>query len=80
VANSNSECYQSRITVNSSFLLIAATYSFRYVMTRWNKLSPEESKQYEYIPEGDYDFDTKALRLVARSGGKFVFRQLFRAE
>jgi hypothetical protein len=59
---------------------LPAIYSFRYVMTRWNELSPEESKQYEYILEGYYDFDTEALRLVARSGGKFVFRQLFRAE
>jgi hypothetical protein len=49
-------------------------------MTAWDELSPEESKQYEYIPEGYYDFDTKALRLVARSRGKFVFRQLSRAE
>jgi hypothetical protein len=49
-------------------------------MIRWNELSPQESKQYEYIPEGYYDFDTKALRLVPRSGGKYVFRQLFRTE
>jgi hypothetical protein len=33
------------------------------------------------LPE-DYcdDFDTKALRLVARSEGKFVYRQLVPAE
>jgi hypothetical protein len=36
------------------------------MITRWNELNPE----------GYYDFDTKALRLAARSGGKFVFGQL----
>jgi hypothetical protein len=30
--------------------------------------------------ENYYDFDTKALRLVARSEGKFVYRQLVPAE
>jgi hypothetical protein len=50
-------------------------------MTAWNELSNEETQEYEYIPEGYYDFDTKKLRLVARRfGGKFVFRQLIRAE
>ncbi|MDQ4014052.1 MAG: hypothetical protein M3146_10065 [Thermoproteota archaeon] len=49
-------------------------------MTAWDELSSEESKKYEYRPEGYYDFDTKALRLVARSRGKFVFRQLSCAE
>jgi hypothetical protein len=49
-------------------------------MTAWDELPPEESKQYEYIPEGYYDFDAKTSRLVARSGGKFVFRQLISTE
>ncbi len=50
-------------------------------MTAWNELPQDECKQYEYIPEGYYDFDTKKLRLVARrSGGKFVFRQMIPAE
>jgi hypothetical protein len=30
--------------------------------------------------ENYYEFDTKALRLVARSEGKFVYRQLVPAE
>jgi len=50
-------------------------------MTAWDELTPEESKQYEYIPEGYYDLDTKTLRLVGRrSGGKFVIRQVFPAD
>ncbi|MDQ4102005.1 MAG: hypothetical protein M3115_07465 [Thermoproteota archaeon] len=50
-------------------------------MTAWDELPPEESKQYDYLPEGYYDFDAKALRLVGRRiGGKLVFRQVFPAD
>jgi hypothetical protein len=33
-----------------------------------------------FLPEGYYDFDSKALRLVARSEGKLVYRQLVPTE
>jgi hypothetical protein len=50
-------------------------------MTAWDELPQEESKQYDYLPEGYYDLDTKKLRLVARRpDGGLVFRQVRRAE
>ena len=75
VANSNPKCHLSRII--SRIVSINSPLLTRCIMTAWDELPPEECKQYEYIPEGYYDLDTKALRLVGRSEGKFVFRQVF---